>query len=247
MRIAGNLKLKAMYTPNGLTDKEECLKEYAPLVKRIAHHMMLKLPGSVEVDDLIQSGMMGLLDAAGRYDELRGAQFETYAAQRIRGAMLDELRGADWLPRSMRRDMRRIETAISRLQQKLGKMPNEAEIARELEVSLLEYQQMLQESRGAQLFYYEDFHGEGDEDFFDRFTIDDDSNPLELLQDEHFREALIQAIERLPERERQMMGMHYEQDMNLREIGEVMGVSESRVCQLHSQAVARLRVFMKGY
>jgi RNA polymerase sigma factor for flagellar operon FliA len=236
-----------MYTPNGLNDKEECLKEYAPLVKRIAHHMMLKLPGSVEVDDLIQSGMMGLLDAAGRYDELRGAQFETYAAQRIRGAMLDELRGADWLPRSMRRDMRRIETAISRLQQKLGKMPNETEIARELEVSLLEYQQMLQESRGAQLFYYEDFHGEGDEDFFDRFTTDNDSNPLELLQDEHFREALIQAIERLPERERQMMGMHYEQDMNLREIGEVMGVSESRVCQLHSQAVARLRASMKGY
>jgi len=247
MRIASNLKLKAMYTPNGLNDKEECLKEYAPLVKRIAHHMMLKLPGSVEVDDLIQSGMMGLLDAAGRYDELRGAQFETYAAQRIRGAMLDELRGADWLPRSMRRDMRRIETAISRLQQKLGKMPNETEIARELEVSLLEYQQMLQESRGAQLFYYEDFHGEGDEDFFDRFTTDNDSNPLELLQDEHFREALIQAIERLPERERQMMGMHYEQDMNLREIGEVMGVSESRVCQLHSQAVARLRASMKGY
>ncbi len=120
MRIATNLKTKAMYTPNGLNDKEECLREYAPLVKRIAHHMMLKLPGSVEVDDLIQAGMMGLLDAASRYDELRGAQFETYAAQRIRGAMLDELRGADWLPRSMRRDMRRIEAAISRLQQKLG-------------------------------------------------------------------------------------------------------------------------------
>jgi RNA polymerase sigma factor for flagellar operon FliA len=236
-----------MYTPNGLNDKEECLKEYAPLVKRIAHHMMLKLPGSVEVDDLIQSGMMGLLDAASRYDELRGAQFETYAAQRIRGAMLDELRGADWLPRSMRRDMRRIETAISRLQQKLGKMPNETEIAKELGVSLLEYQQILQESRGAQLFYYEDFHGEGDEDFFDRFTVDNDANPLELLQDERFREELIRAIERLPERERQMMGMHYEQDMNLREIGEVMGVSESRVCQLHSQAVARLRSSMKGH
>lgn len=247
MRIVSNLKLKAMYTPNGLNDKEECLREYAPLVKRIAHHMMLKLPGSVEVDDLIQSGMMGLLDAASRYDELRGAQFETYAAQRIRGAMLDELRGADWLPRSMRRDMRRIETAISRLQQKLGKMPNETEIAGELGMSLLEYQQILQESRGAQLFYYQDFHGEGDEDFFDRFTFDNDSNPLELLQDERFRDALIQAIERLPERERQLMGMHYEQEMNLREIGAVMGVSESRVCQLHSQAVARLRVFMKGY
>lgn len=247
MNIAGNLKTKAMYTPNGLTDKEECLKEYAPLVKRIAHHMMLKLPGSVEVDDLIQAGMMGLLDAASRYDELRGAMFETYAAQRIRGAMLDELRGADWLPRSLRRDMRRIETAISRLQQKLGKAPSESEIAKELGVSLAEYQQMLQEGRGAQLLYYEDFHGEGDEDFFERFEFSSDSNPLELLQDERFRAALVQAIERLPERERQMMGMHYEQDMNLREIGEVMGVSESRVCQLHSQAVARLRTSMKGH
>ncbi|BCK86682.1 RNA polymerase sigma factor FliA [Sideroxyarcus emersonii] len=247
MRIASNLKMKAMYTPNGLSDKEECLKEYAPLVKRIAHHMMLKLPGSVEVDDLIQAGMMGLLDAASRYDELRGAQFETYAAQRIRGAMLDELRGADWLPRSLRRDMRRIEVAVSRLQQKLGKAPSETEIARELGVSLPEYQEMLQEGRGAQLLYYEDFHGEGDEDFFERFEFSSDSNPLELLQDGRFREALVQAIERLPERERMMMGMHYEQDMNLREIGEVMGVSESRVCQLHSQAVARLRASMKGY
>lgn len=247
MRISSNLKTKAMYTPNGLSDKEECLKDYAPLVKRIAHHMMLKLPGSVEVDDLIQAGMMGLLDAASRYDELRGAQFETYAAQRIRGAMLDELRGADWLPRSLRRDMRRIEAAISRLQQKLGKAPSEGEIAKELGVSLSEYQQMLQEGRGAQLLYYEDFHGEGDEDFFERYEFSSDSNPLELLQDGRFREALIQAIDRLPERERQMMGMHYEQDMNLREIGEVMGVSESRVCQLHSQAVARLRTSMKGY
>ena len=247
MNIAGNLKTKAMYTPNGLTDKEECLKEYAPLVKRIAHHMMLKLPGSVEVDDLIQAGMMGLLDAATRYDELRGAMFETYAAQRIRGAMLDELRGADWLPRSLRRDMRRIEAAISRLQQKLGKAPSESEIAKELGVTLPEYQQMLQEGRGAQLLYYEDFHGEGDEDFFERFEFSTDSNPLELLQNGRFREALVQAIERLPERERMMMGMHYEQDMNLREIGEVMGVSESRVCQLHSQAVARLRTSMKGH
>ncbi|MFH0933638.1 MAG: sigma-70 family RNA polymerase sigma factor, partial [Pseudomonadota bacterium] len=163
------------------------------------------------------------------------------------GAMLDELRGADWLPRSMRRDTRRIETAISRLQQKLGRTPSETEIAKELAVSLPEYQQLLQEARGAQLFYYEDFHGEEGDDFFDRFEFDDASNPLELLQDERFREALIQAIERLPERERQLMGMHYEQDINLREIGEVMGVSESRVCQLHSQAVARLRATMKGY
>jgi RNA polymerase sigma factor for flagellar operon FliA len=182
-----------------------------------------------------------LLDAAGRYDELRGAQFETYASQRIRGAMLDELRSADWLPRSMRSDMRRIESAINRVQQRLGKAPAESDIAKELGITLPDYQQMLQESRGAQLMYYEDFHNSDEEDFFDRFESDGKSNPLEVLKDERFRGALINAIANLPERERLLMGMHYEQDMNLREIGEVLGVGESRVCQLHSQAVARLR------
>lgn len=239
--------MNIMYTANGLSDKEECLKEYAPLVKRIAYHLMLRLPSSVEVDDIIQAGMMGLLDAAGRYDELRGAQFETFAAQRIRGAMLDELRQADWMPRSVRRDMRRVEAAMSKLQQRLGKPPSESEVANELGMPLTEYQQMLFEARGAQLVYYEDFHGEGDEDFFDRYDFDSGADPLALLQDGNFRAALIRAIDNLPERERMLMGMHYEQEMNLREIGEVMGVSESRVCQLHSQAVARLRSSMKGH
>jgi len=239
--------MNIMYTANGLGDKDQCIKEYAPLVKRIAHHLMARLPSSVSVDDIIQAGMIGLLEAAGRYDELRGAQFETFAAQRIRGAMLDELRQADWMPRSLRRDMRRIEAAMNVLQQRLGVMPNETEIAKELGMPLTEYQQMLYESRGAQLMYYEDFHGEGDEDFFDRYDVDSDADPLNLLQDEHFRVALIKAIDSLPERERMLMGMHYEQEMNLREIGEVMSVSESRVCQLHSQAVARLRSSLKGH
>jgi RNA polymerase sigma factor for flagellar operon FliA len=236
-----------MYTANGLSDKEECIREYAPLVKRIAHHLMLRLPSSVAVDDIIQAGMIGLLEAAGRYDELRGAQFETFAAQRIRGAMLDELRQADWMPRSLRRDMRRVETAMSKLQQHLGRAPSEGEVAQELGMQLTDYQQMLFESRGAQLLYYEDFQNDGEENFFDRHDFDGASNPLDLLQDEHFRDALIAAIDNLPERERLLMGLHYEQDLNLREIGEVMGVSESRVCQLHSQVVLRLRSMLKGH
>jgi RNA polymerase sigma factor for flagellar operon FliA len=237
-----------MYTPNGLNDKDQCLREYAPLVKRIAHQMMTKLPHSVQIDDIIQAGMMGLLDAASRYDELRGAQFETYASQRIRGAMLDELRAADWLPRSLRREMRGIEAAISHLQQRLGRPPNETEIAGELAVPLAEYQQMLHASRGAQLVYYEDFHGDDEQDdFFERFEFSDDANPMELLADDRFKTELARAIDNLPERERMLMGMIYEQEMNLREIGEVLGVGESRVSQLHSQAVARLRSWMKGY
>ena len=235
-----------MYKATGLNDKEQCLREYSPLVKRLAHLMMAKLPSSVQIEDIIQAGMMGLLDAASRYDEFHGAQFETFATQRIRGAMLDELRAADWLPRALRRDMRQIETSINRLQQKLGRPPNETEIAADLEVSLAEYQQMLQVSSGAQLMYYEDLHGEGEEDFFERFEIGADANPLALLEDVRFKAELARAIGNLPERERMVMGMIYEQEMNLREIGEVLGVGEPRVSQLHSQAVARLRGTMKG-
>jgi RNA polymerase sigma factor for flagellar operon FliA len=236
-----------MYNASGLQDKNQCLRDYAPLVKRLAHQMMSRLPYSVQIDDIIQAGMMGLLDAASRYDVIHGAQFETYATQRIRGAMLDELRSADWLPRSLRRDMRRIEQAVSRLQQKLGKAPSESEIAQELDVPLAEYQQMLQEARGAQLIYYEDFQDEDHDDFFERFEFSNDSDPLVLLQDERFKAELTRAIEMLPERERMLMGMIYEQELNLREVGEIFGVSESRISQLHSQAVGRLRSSMKGY
>ena len=236
-----------MYNASGLRDKNQCLQDYAPLVKRLAHQMMSRLPYSVQIDDIIQAGMMGLLDAASRYDEIHGAQFETYATQRIRGAMLDELRSADWLPRSLRRDMRRIEQAVSRLQQKLCRVPNETEIACELDVPLAQYQQMLQEARGAQLIYYEDFQDEDHDDFFERFEFSSDSDPLDLLQDDRFKTELVRAIDILPERERMLMGMIYEQEMNLREVGEVFGVSESRISQLHSQAVARLRGYMKGY
>ena len=229
------------YTFNGIIDKEQCLRNYAPLVKRLAHQMMTKLPYSVQMDDITQAGMIGLLDAASRYNDLQGAQFETYATHRIRGAMLDELRQADWLPRSIRRDMRRIEAAISHLQQSLGRLPNETEVAQSLEVPLAEYQQMLQETRGAQLLHYEDFSEEGEHDFFDRFAFENDIDPLDILQNECFKAELTHAIELLPQRERMLMGMIYEQEMNLREVGEVLGVSESRVSQLHSQAVARLR------
>jgi RNA polymerase sigma factor for flagellar operon FliA len=236
-----------MYNASGKNEKEECLREYSQLVKRLAHQMMTRLPHSVQIDDIIQAGMMGLLDAASRFDDIHGAQFETYATMRIRGAMLDEVRATDWLPRSLRRDMRRIESAISHAQQKLGRPPNETEIAEEMGVTLEDYQHMLQESRGAQLVYYEDFQDEEHDNFFERFEFGNDGDPVGLLQDGRFREELALAIESLPERERLMMGMIYEQEMNLREIGEVMGVSESRISQLHSQAVGRLRSRMKGY
>ncbi|HYC42167.1 MAG TPA: RNA polymerase sigma factor FliA [Noviherbaspirillum sp.] len=231
-----------MYTVSGKSDKNQLLEEHAPLVKKLAHQMKAKLPPSVEVDDLIQAGMIGLLDAVSRYEENHGAQFETYAVQRIRGAMLDELRSSDWLPRSIRQNMRKIEVAMNKLQQKLGRAPLEAEIAKELKLSLDEYQEMLNEGSGHQLVYYEDFHDKDEgEHFLDRYCIDEQSDPLKALMNTGFREAVIRSIEALPEREKILMGLYYEQEMNLKEIGAVMGVSESRVCQLHSQAIARMR------
>ena len=234
-----------MYTASGTLNRSGWIEEYAPLVKRIAHHIMAKLPASVEVDDIIQAGMMGLMDAVNRYEETQGAQFETYAAQRIRGAMLDELRNCDWLPRGIRKNMRRIERAIHSLEQKFGRPPSEQEIARQLEVALSEYQHMLQEARGHQLVYYEDYSDGDDDHFLDRHAVHNKQGPLDQLLDEDMRERLIQGIDELPEREKIMMGLYYEQDLNLREIGEVMGVSESRVCQIHTQAIARLRAMLR--
>jgi RNA polymerase sigma factor for flagellar operon FliA len=235
-----------MYTADGKSDRNQLLTQHAPLVKRLAHQLKAKLPPSVEVDDLIQAGMIGLLDAVNRYEETHGAQFETYAVQRIRGAMLDELRSSDWLPRSMRQNMRKIEVAMSALQQRLGRAPNESEVAKQLKLSLVDYQELLGEGGGHQLVYYEDFHdGDGNEHFLDRYCTDDANDPLQSLMNTGFRAAVIDAINALPEREKILMGLYYEQEMNLKEIGAVMGVSESRVCQLHSQAVARMRANLR--
>jgi RNA polymerase sigma factor for flagellar operon FliA len=235
-----------MYTVSGKVNKDHLLVDHAPLVKRLAHQMRAKLPPSVEVDDLIQAGMIGLLDAVNRYEETHGAQFETYAVQRIRGAMLDELRGSDWLPRSIRQNMRKIETAMTTLQQRLGRHPSETEVAEQLKMSLMEYQEMLGDSGGHQLIYYEDFHdSEGNENFLDRYCVDESSDPLQVLVNGGFRAAVVEAISFLPEREKIVMGLYYEQELNLKEIGAVMGVSESRICQLHSQAVARLRARLR--
>lgn len=234
-----------MYNAAGVINEQQPLVKFAPLVKRIANHMMAKLPPSVGVDDLIQAGMIGLMDALSRYEETLGAQFETYAAQRIRGAMLDELRQMDWLPRGARKNMREIGAAVHILQQRLGRSPIETEIARELKVSIAGYQQMLLDAHGTQLVHYEDFMNDGDDDFLERNCAGSNPDPLENLLDDNLRQVLIDAISDLPEREKMMMGLYYEQELNFKEIGAVLGVSESRICQIHSQAIARLRAKLK--
>lgn len=238
-----------MYTAQGTLDKSRQIDQYIPLVRRLAHHLIAKLPASVQIDDLIQAGLIGLMDAITRFEEGQGAQFETYASQRIRGSMLDELRSADWMPRGVRQAQRKIETATMKAEQKLGRSASEKEIADVLGVSLDEYQDMLFDSRGAQLVFYDDYADDGDgEGYLDRqMDGDEEANPLEMLGDQRFRETLIQAIEDLPEREKMLMGLYYEQELNFREIAAVLGVTESRVCQLHTQAVSRLKTKLRDH
>jgi len=238
----------SMYTATGTLDKQDYLARYSPLVKRIAHHMMARLPSSVQLGDLLQAGLIGLMDAATRYEEEQGVQFETYASQRIRGAMLDELRANDWLPRGVRKSQRQVDAAMTALEHKLGRPPREAEIANALGMPLDEYQELLIEVQGHQLLHYEDFGSDGeDTDFLERMLPEDKADPLSKLTDERFRLALIRAIGQLPEREKMVMGMYYEQDLNFKEIAVVLGVTESRICQLHGQAISRLRAKMKDH
>ena len=238
-----------MYNPKGQLNRDALLKQYTPLVRRMAYYMIAKVPASVEVDDLIQTGMIGLADAITRYESGHGAQFETFATQRIRGSMIDELRDTDWLSRTSRKVQKDIERAIHKLEQRFGRSPHEQEISDEMGVSLSDYQDMLTKARGSQLIYLEDLTGrdEDDDDVLDRHVSDEDANPLNILQNQKMREALVEAIKVLPEREQFIMGMYYEQDMNLKEIAEVLKITEARVSQLHSQTVARLRARLRSY
>ncbi|KAF0813045.1 RNA polymerase sigma factor FliA [Andreprevotia sp. IGB-42] len=224
------------------------VQQHAPLVKKIAYHMVARLPASVEVDDLIQVGLMGLMEATRNFDPNAGVQFETFAAQRIRGAMLDELRSADWMPRQTRRNMREIDAAVHKLEQEYGRAPLEAEVAKSLDLPLDEYQQRLGDARGHQLLYYDDFDSEdGSNDTLDQFVADHSANPLEAMSDAGFRKLLVAGLDLLPEREKLVMALYYDEELNLKEIGAVLGVSESRVSQLHSQAIARLRSKVKDW
>ena len=238
-----------MYTAKGQLDRDALIRQYQPLVRKLAHHMMAKLPASVQVDDLIQVGLIGLSDALSRYEVAQGVQFETFATQRIRGAMIDELRENDWMSRGSRKSQKEIETAMRKLEHQLGRSPLESEIARELGMGLAEYQTLLGKVRGTQLVYLEDMsHGaDGEDGFLDRHDSDENADPMQLLRDQRLRKSLVEAIKALPEREQFVMGMYYEQDMNLKEIAAVLGVTESRVCQLHSQSIARLRAKMRAH
>ncbi|THG80589.1 RNA polymerase sigma factor FliA [Pseudomonas sp. A-1] len=226
-----------MYNAQGKIRQRDLFDEHLPLVRRQALSLQVRLPASVELDDLIQAGMIGLLDAVNRFDAGQGASFATFASQRIRGAMLDELRSRDWVPRSVRRNARLLDETIRRLEQQLGRPPEDREIAAALDVSLEEFHHLLMDANGSQLVALDELS----EEEGDSLSAGAHATPLAELLEGRRRADLVKAIERLPEREKLLLTLYYQEDLNLKEIGAVLGVSESRVCQLHSQAVARLR------
>ncbi|BCX89209.1 RNA polymerase sigma factor for flagellar operon FliA [Methylomarinovum tepidoasis] len=240
------MKGAAAYAQVQALDFDTVVSRYTPLVQRIAHHLKGRLPASVQIDDLIQAGMIGLLEASRQYDASQGASFETYAGIRIRGAMLDEVRRYDWTPRSVHRKAREISEAMYRIERRTGRDARDTEVAEELGISLDEYHKILRDAVGCRLFSIEELSEAGDA-FLEDHSHGDAELPVEQLSRERFKAALADAIASLPERERLSISLYYEEEMNLKEIGQVLGVSESRVCQINSQALLRLRARMRDW
>lgn len=214
------------------------VERYLPLVKKIAYHLKGRLPSSVFVEDLIQSGVIGLIEALQKYNANQGASFETYAGIRIRGAMLDEIRKGDWTPRSVHRKSREVSEAMGNVEMRLGREAHDSEVAEELGITLQEYHQILQDTCGASLLSID----EPDQEDLSEDQIDSHvKSPLREVTDERFQQALAQTIAELPEKEKLVMALYYDEELNLKEIGEVLDVSESRVSQIHSQAIKRIR------
>jgi RNA polymerase sigma factor FliA len=231
----------AMYDKTQQIGNEIRIEDHANLVKRIAYHMMLRMPASVQVDDLIQAGMIGLLEAAQKYDASRGASFETYAGIRIRGAIVDEMRRGDWAPRSVHRNARRVAEAMAAVEGRTGRDAQDAEIAEELGVELDEYFAMLRDASASRLFSYEETFGDDEHRIEVAGSGSEYTSPLDNIQSDSLKQSVAQAITQLPEREQMVLALYYDEELNLKEIGQILGVSESRVSQIHSQAALRLR------
>ncbi len=230
---------------NNQVDKTSLLEHHTVLVKRIAYHLLARLPASVQVDDLIQSGMIGLFEAANNFDNSKGASFETFAGIRIRGAMLDEIRRGDWTPRSVHKNSRMISEAIKLLESELGRDVSDTEVAEKLDISLNEYHHILSEVSTGKILGIDDLGVSEDTiKFGDDCLVDD---PYQAIEQSSFKKGLVQCIKSLPEREGLVLSLYYDEELNLREIGQVLEVSESRVSQIHSQAMHRLKARMQTW
>ncbi|WP_333873325.1 RNA polymerase sigma factor FliA [Methylobacter sp.] len=235
----------AMYTAVQAGGTDERVMQHAPLVKRIAYHLLGRLPDSVQVDDLIQAGMLGLLEAIKNYDASQGASFDTYAGIRIRGSMLDEVRRSDWTPRSVHKKSRMVSDAIRTIENRTGREARDIDVAEHLGIAIDEYNRILQDSSSCRVFSVEELAQDGDH-YLDE-AMDQEESLSDILSREGFEQALANAIMGLPERERLVISLYYDEELNLREIGEVLNISESRVSQISTQAVLRLRSRMSEW
>ena len=224
---------------------DELMSEYAPFVKRIAYHMISRLPSNVQLEDMIQAGMIGLFDALKGYDMSKGASFETYARIRIQGSMIDEVRRCDWTPRSVYKKSRQISEAIRAVEKEQGRDAKDSEVAELLELSLDEYHNLVKDAAGCQLLSYEDIALAGGSN--DEYQSGDFNGPYKHIQEENFKCGLVDKISNLPEREKLVISLYYDEEFNLREIGEILGITEGRVCQIHGQALVRLRARMSEW
>ena len=223
----------------------EAVAQHTDLVRRIAFHLVSRMPANVLVDDLIQSGMIGLLEAARNFRLGHGASFETYAGIRIRGAMLDEIRRQDWAPRSVFRKMRQVSEAMRQIENDVARDARDSEVVEKLGISVDEYHRILKDASGHKLFSTEDLTA-GTESVVNGLFGQIDG-PLDCLESDEFRRSMARAVDSLPEREKMVMSLYYDQELNLREIGELLSVTESRVCQIHGQAVLRLRARLRDW
>jgi len=230
---------------NSQIDKTTLLERHTVLVKRIAYHLLARLPASVLVDDLIQSGMIGLFEAANNFDNSKGASFETFAGIRIRGAMLDEMRRGDWTPRSVHKNSRMVSQAIKELESSLGRDVTDIEVAEKLDISLNQYHHILSEASSGKILGIDDLGI--DEDVIKHRDDSLSDDPYESIEHSAFKKGLSECISALPEKEALVLSLYYDEELNLREIGQVLDVSESRVSQIHSQAMHRLKARMQSW
>ena len=230
------------------SDRNEQIAKYQPLVRRLAYRLLSRLPASIEVDDLIQVGMIGLTEAIDRCEPAQGV-FEGFASQRIRGAMLDQLRDNDWMSRDARRQLKAIDRTIERLQHQLCRTPADGEVAQAMDMDLPTYQRVLGRVHSHQMVHLDDVEGcsEEDDTSLDAGLRDASADPLSMLEEQRLRMALVDAIHQLPEREQQVMTCYYEHDMKLKDIARRLGVSESRVSQMHAHAVSVLRSQLRAH
>ena len=229
-------------TPDDMSP-DKLVVEHAELVKRIAYHLVSKMPQHVEVDDLIQAGMIGLLSAAQNFSPDKGANFETYAGIRIRGAMLDEARKSNWAPRSTFKNAKLVSEAIREIENQTGRDAKSSEVAEVLDISVDDYHQMLERSFSSKLMSFERLASDPERSI--QLPESPLAGPEDVVEEDEFRDLLAEAIDNLPEREKLVLSLYYDDELNLREIGEVLEVSESRVCQIHGQAVLRIRARLK--